>query len=348
MNIPPVYRSLIGLAFVVATVSFQLTVFAQNTAKSPVPSTTSKTPEASLYSTADAHFKKGDFDKVTALLWQNIDKLDRKELLLLAYAHEKKKESNSILKVTNILTHKYPKDFEAHYLAGSAYLMMPKKDSDALEALKSSLEINPKYQPAYEKLAEMYEKKKNNYELRILYQDMLDNIGRKPEFLTRLCDINTRDSQEDQALAMCREAIQKDPKVASNYVNLGLTQFNAGDVDEAKKTLKSAADSHSKSELAQYTYADLLENQKNYLEASKYYQNGTVADPKSSRCWLGYGKSTFEIRKYEAALDAYKKACKLDQKTAVYFRKATTALRNTKEASWTKQYEAGSEACSGF
>lgn len=349
MNTLPVYKSLIRLAFVAVAVSFQITVLAADTAKSPAPAVpTTAAPEANLLATAEAAFKKGEYDKVTDLLWKNIDKLSRKELLLLAVTHEKKKEPHNILKVTNILTGKNAKDYEAFYLSGSAYLMMNKKGSDALEALKTALEINPKYQPAYEKLAEMYEKKKNNYELRILYQDMLDNIGRKPAFLTKLCDINTKDNQEDQALATCREALQKDPKIADNYVNLGITQLHAGDVEEAKKTLKAAADSHSKSELAQFTYADLVETQKNYLEASKYYQAGTVADAKSSRCWLGYAKSTFEIHKYEAALDAYKKACKLDQKTAVHFRKATTALRNTKEATWTKQFETASEACSGY
>lgn len=355
MNKPLVYKSLIRLAFVITAVSFQSTTFAidakeaKDTAKSPAPATPAPVvSETNVLATAETAFKKGDYDKVTDLLWKNIDKLDRKSLLLLAVTHEKKKEPAQMIKVTNILTEKNPKDYEALYLSGSAYLMMPKKDSEALEALKACLEINPKYQPAYEKLAEMYEKKKNNYELRILYQDMLDNIGHKPEFLTKLCDINTKDNQEDQALATCKEAIQKDPKIAENHVNLGLTQLHAGDTDEAKKSLKLAADAHSKSEYAQYTYANLLEEQKSYLEASKYYQVGTVADAKSSRCWLGYAKSSFELHKYEQALDAYKKACKLDQKTAVNFRKATTALRNTKESTWTKQFEAASEACSGY
>ncbi len=349
MNTPLVYKSLIRLAFVAVVVSIQITAQAEDPAKSPGRAETpAALSDAQLLATAEAAFKKGEYDKVTDLLWKNIERLERKGLLLLAVAHEKKKEPNSLLKVTNILIGKNPKDYEALYLSGSAYLMMNKKDSDALEALKTSLEINPKYQPAYEKLAEMYEKKKNSYELRILYQDMLLNIGRKAEFLTKLCDINTKDNQEDQALSDCKEAIQKDPKIADNLVNLGLTQLNAGDTDVAKKTLRSAADAHSKSELAQYTYANLIETQKNYLEASKYYRACTIADAKSSRCWLGYAKSAFEIHKYDLALDAFKKACKLDNKTAVHFRKATTALRNTKEASWTKQFETASEACSGY
>ena len=349
MNTSLVYKSLIRLAFVAVTVSFQTTVLAANTAQSPVrkPATAKPAAETNVLATAEADFKKGDFDKVTDLLWKNIDKLDRKGLLLLAVTHEKKKEPANMIKVANMLTSKDPKDYEGFYLIGSAQLMN-KKNSEALESLKTALEINPKYQPAYEKLAQMYEAKKNNYELRILYQDMLDNIGRKAEFLTKLCEINTNDNQEDQALATCKEAMQKDSKIAENYVYLGIVQKHAGDIELAKKSLKDASDSHSKSEFAHYTYANLMEEQKNYLESSKYYQKGTAADPQSARCWLGYAKSSFELLKYEVALEAFKKACKLDQKNAVAFRKATTVLKSAKDTGWTKPFEKASEACSGF
>lgn len=348
MKISPVYKSLIGLAFVGVTVSFQASIFAAEIGQRPATKIAVTPAERPFFAEAEENFKKGAFDKTTDLLWKNIDKLDRKGLLLLAVSHEKKKEPNNMIKVANILTGKDPKDFEAHYLLGSAYLMMIKKHSEALEALKTSLEINPKYQPAYEKLAEMYQKKNNNYELRILYQDMLENIGRKAEFLTKLCEINTKDNQEDQALSTCREAIQKDPRIAENHVYLGLTQLHAGDVEAAKKSLKIAADTHSKSEFAQFSYASLLEEQKNYLEAHKYYKAGTTGDANSSRCWLGYAKSAFEIHKYDQALEAFKTACRLDRKTAVAFRKATAALRNTREAQWTKQFESASESCSGY
>jgi tetratricopeptide (TPR) repeat protein len=149
-------------------------------------------------------------------------------------------------------------------------------------------------------------------------------------------------------LFYCKDAIAKDPKNADNYVYMGLVQKNGGNLDESKKTLKTAADAHSKSEFAQYTYASLLEDQKSYLDASKYYLACGAADAKSARCWVGAGKTLFEIHKYEQALDAYKKACKLDRKNAPAFRKAATVLRNSKDVTWVKPYETASEACSGY
>ncbi len=227
--------------------------------------------------------------------------------------------------------------------------MLNKKTSEALESLKTALELNPKYQPAYEKLAQMYEQKKNPYELRILYQDMLEKIGRKPPFLNKLCEINTtQDYQEDQALFYCKQAITKDPKTPENYVYLGIIQKNGGSDEEAKKTLRAAANAHSKSEFAQYTYANLLDEQKNYVEAAKYYQKCTEADKASARCWIGAARMNFEIHKYEQALEAFKKSCALDRKNAVSFRKASNALKSQKDSIWVKQYEKASEGCSGY
>jgi tetratricopeptide (TPR) repeat protein len=355
MKVHAVYKSLFVLVFVVVLVSNSDTAYSADTAKSPAqtpaqaPGTaTSAAPAQDVLTAAEASFKKGDYDKVTDLLWKNVDTLDRKGLILLATAHEKKKEAANTLKVANILTSRNPKDFEGFYLTGLAHLMN-KKNSEALEALKTALELNPKYQPAYERLAEMYEQKKNPYELRILYQDMVEKIGPKPAFLAKLCEINALDSQEDQAVKYCKEAITKDPKKAENHVYLGLTRAHSGDTEEAKKILKEAADSHSKSEFAQYTYANLLDESKDYLESAKYYKAGVAVDPQSARSWLGYAKATFEIHKFDQSLEAYKKACKLDQKTAVAFRRAANVLRASKEGgTWEKPFATASESCSGY
>lgn len=386
MTLPRVYKSLKGLAFVAVLVSNLNTSFAAAPVKGPTapaddeaeltlddppptkaPTLPSKSTSASVTSatsskgalpadsvasssvttTAEASFKKGDYDAVTKLLWKNIETLDRRGLILLALAHEKKKDPANMLKVANILTSKNEKDFQGFYLTGSAHLMN-KKTGEALEALKTTLELNPKYQPAYDRLAEMYEQKKNMYELRILFQDMVEKLGPKPEFLSKLCEINSVDFTEDQAIKYCTAAIAKDPKRADNHVHLGLTRLHAGDKEEAKKLLKSAADSHSKSEFAQFSYATLLDDQKDYLAASKYYGAAVAADPQAARSWIGYAKSSFEIQKFEQSLEAFKKACKLDRKNAVAFRKAVTLLKTSNDSTWVKPFETASESCSGY
>lgn len=291
-------------------------------------------------------FKKEEYEKVTLLLWKHVDKIDRKALVLLAKAHEKRKEPSEMLRALNVLIGKDEKDFEAYSLMGDAYVLA-RKTKDAMESYKKAVELNSKYEPAYDGLIKLYEDREppNLYELRILYQDMIDSIGARPIYLRKLCEINTLDGTYEPAMAMCKEAIQKDPKVADPHVYLGVCYKGMGEDETALKALKKAAKDFPKSELAQYHYGKLLEEQKNYVEAMKVYKSGTEADPQAARSWLGLATSSFEIRKYDLSLLAYKNACKFDKKNAVAFRRATTVLRNSKNAQWVGKFEQESETC---
>ncbi|WP_413559135.1 tetratricopeptide repeat protein [Bdellovibrio sp. HCB209] len=295
---------------------------------------------------AQEFYNQKDYEKTTLLLWRQIDKIDRPAIILLAKAHEARSETGDMIRALNNLTSKNDKDFEAYSLLGNAY-MLQKKPKEALENYKLAIEANPKYEPPYNALMKMYETRQppNYYEMRILAQDMIDNMGKKAEYLEKLCEINTNDNTFDAGLTSCREAIQKDAKRANSHVNLGLSMKGMGDDDKAKAVLKRAADEFPRSEFAQYTYGRLLEDDKSSIEASKYYKTGTEADPKSARAWLGLATTSFEIKKYEISLIAYKNACKYDKKNAAAFRKATTILRNSRVTDWVGKFESASENC---
>ena len=311
--------------------------------KGPVAKSQGKVPVAQM---AEEHFKKGEYDKVTALLWPQVDKIERKSLVLLAKAHEKRKEASEMIRALNILIGKDAKDFEAHTLMGNAHLL-EKKNKDAMESYKKALEFNARYEPAYDGLIRLYGERKppNLYELRILYQDMIDAIGARPVYLRKLCEVNTQDNTFEAAIQTCKEAISKDSSVADPYVYLALSYAGMGEDKRAQSGLKKAAKDFPKSELAQFQYAKTLEDQKNYVDAMKVYKAATEADAQSARSWLGLANSSFEIRKYDVALSAYKLACKYDKKTAVSFRRATTVLRNTRNTQWLSQFENSSENC---
>lgn len=291
-------------------------------------------------------FNKGEFDKVTTLLWNDVDKIDRAGFILLARAHEKRNEPGDMARAMNLLIGKDPKDFEAHTYLGVAFLMQ-KKNKDSMESFKRAIELNAKFEPAYNGLIKMYEMRNppNLYELRILYQDMIDNIGPRPQYLSKLCEINTQDGTYEIALANCREAIQKDPSIASNHVYLAICQKATGDEATSAETLKKAATKFPNAEVAQYEYAKLLEEKKNFIDAVKFYKAATDAGPTSAKAWLGLASTSFEIRKFEVALIAYKNACKFDRKNAAAFRKATTILRNNRNAEWSGKFESASENC---
>ncbi len=295
---------------------------------------------------ADELYKKGEYEKVTLLLWKHVERIDRRGLITLARAHAQRKEPTETIRSANILIGKNEKDFEALTLMGDAFAQQ-KKTKDAMESFKKAIEINPKYEPAYNGLITLYEKREppNFYELRILFQDMIDSIGPRPQYLRKICEINTLDGTFEPAVTTCKEAIQKDPRTADAYVYLGLSYKALGEMATALKTLKKAAQDFPASELAQYHYGRHLEEQKNYLEAMKIFKKGTEADDKAGRSWLGLATTSFELRKYDIALLAYKNACKYDKKNAVAFRRATAVLRNSKNSQWTDQFEAASENC---
>ena len=291
-------------------------------------------------------YKTAQDQKVSVLLWKYVDKIDRRGLILLAKAHQKRKEPNEMIRALNILIGKNERDFEAHTMIGDAYAMAL-KNKEALESYKRALELNKQYEPAYNGLVSLYEKRDppNLYELRILFQDMMEAIGPRPQYLRRLCEINTSDGTFDAAIQMCNAAISKDPNMPEPYVYLGLSQKAYGDEAEGNKTLQKAAQSFPQSELALYNYAKTLEEKKNFVEALNNFKKGTDADPKSARSWLGLANTSFEIRKYEISLIAYRNACRYDKKNAVAFRRATTVLRNQKNGEWAPKFEEASETC---
>ncbi len=159
---------------------------------------------------AEEFYKKEDYEKATLLLWKHIDKLDRKGLLLLVRAHEKRQEHADMIRALNILIGKDEKDYEAYSLMGNAN-SIARKSKDALESYKKAIELNSKYEPAYNGLIDLYEKREppNLYELRILYQDMIDNIGARPVYFRKLCEINTLDGTFEPAIESCKMAISK-------------------------------------------------------------------------------------------------------------------------------------------
>jgi tetratricopeptide (TPR) repeat protein len=312
----------------------------------PPPSTPVQVKPVNLTQTAQELFNKGEYDKVTNLLWKDVDKIDRAGFILLARAHEKRNEPGDMARAMNLLIGKDQKDFEAHTYLGVAFLMQ-KKNKDAMESFKRAIELNSKFEPAYNGLIKMYETRNppNLYELRILYQDMIDNIGSRPQYLSKLCEINTQDGTYEIALANCREAIIKDPHIASNHVNLAICLKATGDEANSAATLKKAALKFPTSEIAQYEYAKLLEEQKNFIDAVKYYKAATEAGPTSAKAWMGLASTSFEIRKFEVSLIAYKNGCKFDRKNAAAFRKATTILRNNRNTEWSGKFESASENC---
>lgn len=294
---------------------------------------------------AEDFFSKKEYGKATDLLWKNISSLDRQGFVLLMRAHKEKGEWGEVIRAGNLALSKNGKDEEAMTYLGEAQFRRANKPSEAKETLKKVLEINPKYQPAYEILAQIYEK--NPYEQRLLYQDMVEIFGPKASFLSRLCALNTNDGENEQGEKYCQEAIAAAPKTPDNHVYLGIIAKQKGETDKAKKLLKSAANRFSGSEFAQYEAANFLESDKAWIDSNKYYEKCVRADDKSDRCWVGVGNTAIQLRNYNLAVNAFIKACQIaGRKNSPIVRRAVSTVRQRKDLEWSDKLNRVAERCS--
>lgn len=289
----------------------------------------------SIYTQAERLFKEKKYSEVTLLLWKKIENLDKNSLFLLAQAHEKENQFSEMIRVTTLMIGKNEKDFQAFAIKGRA-LMGLKNEKEALEAFKKSAELNPKYRPAYDGLSKIYDQRANFYELRILFEDMLTTFGPDSHIISRLCEINTKDGVNTQALRTCNLGIDNYPSVASNYVNKGLALKQQGETDQAIQVLKNAAVKFPGSESAQYSYANLLEDLKNFIEAFKFYKATVSINSKNELALMGLARSAVQIRNFEVAYEALHSACEVNRKNVLGL---NTILRGLKKTQFTESEE---------
>ncbi len=288
--------------------------------------------------------KQKDYEKVISLLSPEVDKLNRDGLFVLAKAYSSLKKHEAAIKAYTACLALNPKDHEAKTLIGAEQLVS-KKDKEALLTLREALEINPRFIPAYRLLIHHYEKKKDKYEQRLLYEDLISKVGETVEAVSKLCELSTLDRLYDLGKKHCQKAISMNPKIASNYVYLGLNYKETGESEKAEENLKKAALNFPQSNLAQLNYAQFLDEKKNFIVSYSFYKKAIAADPKSVPSLVGLGNSSLEIQKYQESLEAFERACALDKKVRPSFRRAASQLRSMKIEDWQKKFEARLENC---
>lgn len=284
------------------------------------------------------------YSKATELLWQKIEILTEADLITLTKAHYLNKDYFEATKAANLALAKNENNFEALTYLGLCQLQR-KKDREAKDFFRRATEVNPVYLPAINGLVTIYEKSANYYELRLIYQDLIKRVGEKAEYLTRLCDIDTKDAIAEGAQQHCRKAVQLDPKVPENYSNLGLVYKNINNLEKAKEQLRVAADKFPNSDINQLNYANFLEEQKNFIEAFKYYGRCIKVNDFAEKCWLGYTSSSYQIQKFAETLIGLKKSCVFNKKHSFLGRKAASFARSVKQSEWARKLDSLSELC---
>ncbi len=309
-----------------------------------LPTKVAAPPVSGFLADATKLIAEKKYSKGTALLWANIELLTEADLIMLTKAHYLNKDYFEATKAANLALAKNESNFEALTYLGLCQLRR-KKDREAKEFFRRATEINPVYTPAVNGIVEIYEKSSNYYELRLIYQDLIKRVGDRAEYYTKLCDIDTKDAIAVGAQQNCRKAVQLDPTVPENYSNLGIVFKNINKMDKANEQLKVAADKFPKSDINQLNYASFLEDQKNYIEAFKYYGRCVKINEFVEKCWVGYASSSYQIQKFAETLIGLKKSCVFNKKHSFLGRKAASFARSSKQLDWAKKLDALSEIC---
>jgi tetratricopeptide (TPR) repeat protein len=289
---------------------------------------------------ARAAWKAKNYQKTIDLLSIRLDVAPREAFLLLAKAYQA--NGNDVMALNTLTTGqaRFSKDNEMATELGRAQFAA-NKEKDAKQTLKTVIENSPTFESAYLAMAEVYEKKNNRYELRLVYQDLVDKIGPKPKYLTALCGLFTRDGIYDQAFNYCTAAIKKTPAEPKNYINLASANKETGKDDEAALNYKKAADSFSKSEEAQFAYAQFLDDKKKFVESYPYYRRAVKADPKSLRSWQALAFTSLEIQKFGDSINAFDTLCRLDHHDGPrQARRATSMVVKMGQETWEKKFRA--------
>lgn len=303
---------------------------------------------------ADAQFKARRFDQVVALLNPYTDQLSDEGFLMLGSAYSQQKDYLNEVRTLSVISARKEADHRWHMLLAQAYIKhsstLPKDKQPpmltlAIQNLRKTLELQPKYKPAFDLLLNTLLQQKANNEARELLVEGISKFGQRADLYRELCRVDSTDGYLVQALDNCRIAIKLAPTYPDNYVYLVQTLHDQGEHEAAERNVISAARKFPKSEFVQWAAGTVFIKKKNYPVAARYFGAGLRADPKAVRSEFGLAQSLFESGDEEAALEHFTKACAADKSTFDVFLAAGQKIKQKGNSSLGGKYTQGAYAC---
>lgn len=278
---------------------------------------------------AKLHHNKKHSTEVIKYLAPFSNEINVESLRVLATAYRAKKDYSNEIQTLELYRQRTPGTFRPHYLLGRALRDNAQYD-EAVEFLRKSIGFASKHRPSYKTLLGIFRMKKQNYESRILLNDMIRLFGARKEFLNEQCALFVTDGFLAEARKTCKQAVSKDRRHPDNHVHLAQTYFLQSQKKSAEKIYITAARQFPKSEYVQWAAGEYYYQETNFPIAVRYLKAAIKADPKKARSQLGLAVSMFEMGSYKEAAPHYLAACKLD-KSRVAMRSFQTAAAKLRQ-----------------
>lgn len=291
-----------------------------------------------------AYLVNGEYDRAVTHLKEASQDSTPEVLYMLAEAYRGRKDYPSEIRTLEVIIQTNESDARALELLGYAYFNSEDMNKSS-QYFRKALAVDPKRRRSYDGLLKVFEARKNRYESRVVYADMVKAFGEDSQAYSGLCRLYTEDNLSESSIESCRKAISIDPKIPDNHVYLGMSYKYLKDMAQAQRILNKAAKSFPDSELALWASAQLADEMKNWESARLYYRKCVKADPRSSRCYKRLAMITFSLKEYQDSLEAFKRACELDRTTYTEIRNVTSQLRISNDEEWKDKFQDASDKC---
>ncbi len=291
------------------------------------------------------YFSKEKYAEAIEILVPVQDGLDKQGNQILARSYHRQKNYLNEIRVLEQWLSRNQRDYTSVKDLGDAYLAMGNR-IEAAKTYQLAIQLNKKYEPAYESLVRVNEDEGNTNENLSLTQDMLRVFGEKKIYLHRLCEYYYSEGFLKEARGYCQRAVSKDAKFPDSHVILGLTYREEQNPQLYQRILSKAAKQFPKSELAQFMAGQMSEDLRDVASALKYYLQATKADNDSVRSWLRLAVVGVSAKNYEQSLKAFMRACDLDRSKALEpFRTAVSTLRSQGVNQWHREFDNNVQKC---
>ena len=191
-----------------------------------------------------------------------------------------------------------PKDWQLHYLLGTAYIHI-KKFSDAVRFFNKSIKINPNHAPTH------------------------NNLGNALKAL----------NQFDKSLASYSRAISLNPDYAEAYFNQGNAYKDNAKYEEALRSYNKAIDLNSNNSHAYLQKHDILTKLARNKEALECISSIVQLQPSNYSAHLSQGILYRKLNQPHEALKAFQRAIQLNPNDAIAFNNLATAYYDLGEYS---------------
>lgn len=293
-----------------------------------------------------SYFEKKDYKKIIETLAPYANEISIDSLVNLAKAYSELNDHLNEIRILQIYVDKNGHRFRPHYYLGLAYKKIKKYDQ-ATEQFRQSIQYAPGHRPSYNELLDIFTTTKQNYESRILLNDMIRTFGPKKEFSNLSCKLYTNDNFLIEALAACKKAIKQNPNYPDNHIYLAQNYYNQNNRTAAEKVFKTIGRSYKSSEFAQYAVGEFYLHEKNYPTAVRYLKNAVELKDNELRSQFALSIALFESKNYTLSLTHFDKACKLDKsnETMTLLKNSAARLRQNNLHSTAENFEKKAAVC---